>query len=136
MWHRIFMNFRMMNAISMSEKRRLTMLKVVGAAVFGWMVYVVVSTSLQSNLIKEWDHLAGIPWMRATLWDFYANALVLYLWICYKERSLGQRIVWLILTFLLGSIATAGYWLIQLFRLKPGEGLKELVGGVHPQSYL
>jgi hypothetical protein len=120
----------------MREKGMLTVLKVVGVAVFGWMVYIVVSTSLQSNLIKEWDHLAGIPWMLATLWDFYANALVLYLWICYKERSLGQRIVWLILTFLPGSIATAGYWLIQLFRLKQGEGLKGLVGGVHSQSYL
>ena len=106
------------------------MLKVLGVAAFGWMSYTVISTSLQSNLFREWDHLAGIPWMRATLWDFYTNALVLYLWICYKERSLAQRIIWLILSFFLGSIATAGYWLIQLFRLKPGEGVKELVGGV------
>ncbi len=120
-----------MQEISKKEKWVITALKVGSIGVFSWMSWIVVSTSLHSNLFKEWDFLAGIPWMRATLWDFYANALVLWLWICYKERGLARRIIWLILSFTLGSIATMGYWIIQLFRLKPGEGLKELIGGVH-----
>jgi len=91
------------------------------------MVYVVASTSVESNLVKEWHTLGAIPWMRATLWDFYANVLVIYLWVCYKERSLASRIIWLILLSALGSIATCAYVLIQLFKLKPGEGLRELL---------
>jgi len=38
-----------------------------------------------------------------------------------------MRIIWLILLCALGSIATCAYVFIQLFRLKPGEGIKELL---------
>ena len=105
----------------------ITALKILTASVGAWMIYVVASTSAQSNLFKEWHTLGSIPWMRATLWDFYANVLVIYLWVCYKERSLAMRIIWLILLCALGSIATCAYVFIQLFRLKPGEGIKELL---------
>lgn len=103
-------------------------LKIVFSILLVWMCYKVIGTSLESNLFKEWDFLGSIPWMRATLWDFYANIFVIYLWIVYKERSLPIKILWLILLFCLGSIATCIYVLIQLFTLKPGEDVAELVG--------
>ncbi len=106
-------------------------LKVLFSIVFVWMCYVVISTSLNSNLFTHWDYLGGIPWMRATLWDFYANVLVIFVWVCYKEKSIFIKILWLILLFALGSIASCAFVLIQLFRLKPGEGLKELFGKKH-----
>jgi peptidoglycan biosynthesis protein MviN/MurJ (putative lipid II flippase) len=87
---------------------------------------VVVSTSVQSNLFTSWDFLGSIPWMRATLWDFYTNVIVIYLWLCYKEKSLIAKLLWLVLLVTLGSIASCAYVLIQLFKLKPDEGLKEL----------
>jgi len=90
-----------------------------------WMCYTVISTSIQSNLFKQWDFLGSIPWMQATLWDFYANVTVIFLWVCYKEDSIPLRILWLILLVTLGSIASCAYVLIQLFKLEPGEGLKE-----------
>jgi len=104
----------------------ITGLKIFFSLLFIWMCYVVISTSINSNLFKEWDFLGAIPWMRATLWDFYANVAVIYLWICYKEKAVAPKIIWLILLVALGSIASCAYVLIQLFRLKPGEGLKEL----------
>ncbi|MGZ3891538.1 MAG: DUF1475 family protein [Mucilaginibacter sp.] len=103
----------------------ITALKVIFSVLLVWMCYVVISTSLQSNLFKEWDALGGIPWMRATLWDFYANVTVIFVWVCFKEKSIALKILWLILLVCLGSIASCAYVLIQLFRLKPGEGLKE-----------
>jgi len=103
-------------------------LKILFSIVFVWVCYVVVSTCLASNLFKEWDFLGNIPWMRATLWDFYANILVIYVWICYKEKNWAFKIIWLVLLFCLGSIASVGYVLIQLFKLKPNEGLRELFG--------
>ncbi len=103
-----------------------TFLKVLFSGVLVFMCYQVINTSLQSNLFEQWDFLAGIPWMRATLWDFYANVLVIFTWLCYKEKSLALKILWLVLLVCLGSIATCLYVLIQLFKLKKEEGLKEL----------
>lgn len=104
----------------------ITALKVIFSVLLVWMCYVVISASLQSNLFKEWDTLGAIPWMRATLWDFYANVTVIFVWVCFKEKSIALKILWLLLLVCLGSIASCAYVLIQLFRLKPGEGLKEL----------
>jgi hypothetical protein len=106
----------------------ITALKVFFSILFVWMCYVVVNTCLQSNLFKEWDFLGSIPWMRATLWDFYANVTVIFFWLCYKEKNIALKIIWLILLVALGSIASCAYVLIQLFRLKPDEGLKEFFG--------
>jgi hypothetical protein len=103
-------------------------LKILFSVVLVWMCYVVITTSLNSNLFTNWDYLGSIPWMRATLWDFYANVLVIFVWVCYKEKYIIVKIIWLILLFGLGSIASCAFVLIQLFRLKPGEGLKELFG--------
>jgi hypothetical protein len=109
----------------------ITFLKVFFGVVWLWMCYVVISTSMAHSLFGEWNYLGSIAWMRATLWDFYANILIIFVWICYKEKSLGLKLLWLVLLFCLGSIASCGYVLIQLFRLKPGEGLKELFAKNH-----
>jgi len=101
-------------------------LRILFSILFVWMCYVVISTSLNSNLFSNWNYLGGIPWMRATLWDFYTNVTVIFVWLCYKENKLYLKIIWLILLVTLGSIASCAYVLIQLFKLKPGEGLKEL----------
>ncbi|MES2807387.1 MAG: DUF1475 family protein [Bacteroidota bacterium] len=104
----------------------ITFLKILFSSVFVWICYVVVTTCLQSNLFTEWDFLGSIPWMRATLWDFYANVLVIFVWVCYKEKHIALKVLWLILLVTLGSIASCAYVLIQLFRLKPNEELKEM----------
>jgi hypothetical protein len=102
-------------------------LKIFLIVVWLFMVYMVVSTSLESSLFKEWDYLAGIPWMRATLWDFYANILVIYLWVLYREKSIASKILWLILFVALGSIGSIGYLLIQLFGVKRGEEVEMIL---------
>ena len=104
----------------------INVLKILFSILFVWMCYTVITTSLTSNLFSNWNYLGGIPWMRATLWDFYTNVTVIFVWLCYKENKLYMKIIWLILLVTLGSIASCAYVLIQLFKLKPGEGLKEL----------
>jgi len=106
----------------------ITALKIIFSLLFVWMCYVVISTSINSNLFTNWDFLGNIPWMQATLWDFYANVFVIFVWVCYKEKTIALKIVWLVLLVTLGSIASCAFVLIQLFRLKPNEGLKELFG--------
>ena len=88
---------------------------------FVYIVFTVISTSLESNLFKEWDFLASIPWMKATLVDFYINTVVIFAWMSFREKKWPVRILWLILFVFLGSIATTFYVLIQLFRLEKDE---------------
>ena len=92
-----------------------------------FMIYMIVSTSMESNLFEELPQLASIPWMKATLWDFYANVFLIYCWVIYKEQKVFPLVVWAILFFLLGSIATISYVLTQLYKLKSGEGFSQLL---------
>ena len=115
----------------MSKIFMYTLLKALLGILFLWMCYVVISTCRESNLFTEWNFLASIPWMRATLWDFYTNAFCIFLWICWKERSYTMKAIWLLLLVCLGSIATLAYLLIQLFRMKEGESLKEIIVKQH-----
>jgi hypothetical protein len=102
-------------------------LKIFLSVVWVFMVYTIVSTSLESSLFKEWNYLGSIPWMRATLWDFYANILIIFLWVVYRERSIAVKVTWAVLFFCLGSIGTIAYTLIQLFQLKEGEGIQKIL---------
>ena len=108
--------------------KTIPILKIIFSLLLVWMCYKVIATSLESNAFTEWDFLGSIPRMRATLWDFYAYIFVIYLWIVYKERSLPIKILWQILLFCRGSIATCVYVLIQVFKLKPGADVAELIG--------
>lgn len=88
-----------------------------------YMTYVVVTTSMQHNLFKEWSMLAGIPWMSATLKDFYQNLFIIWLWVLYKENALWKAILWGIAFVTMGSIVTPLYVFLQLRKLKPGDNL-------------
>jgi len=101
-------------------------LRWVSALLCLYMIAVVVQTSLQSNLFEVWHELGQIPWMVATLKDFYINVAAIALWVFYRERKMIWRWVWLVLLVCLGSIATMAYLFIALMRLKPGDELSAL----------
>ena len=103
-----------------------TALKIILSAILVFMIWEIIDTSLESSLFEEWSSLGAIPWMEATLFDFYANVFCIYLWILYKERSIGKKIFWLIFLVTMGSVATCIYLLKELFILKDGEDLKVL----------
>ncbi len=105
----------------------ITFLKILFGVLCVYMMYVVISTSLESNLFKEWSYLGSIPWMTATLKDFYTNTVVLFAWVAYKERRYAAKALWLVLFVCLGSIAVTFYVLLQLFRLKPGQGAEHVL---------
>ncbi len=102
------------------------LLRIVFSIVLVFICYQVITTSMESNLFEQWSFLGSIPWMRATLWDFYANVLFIFVWVCYKENSVWKSLVWLVLLVCLGSIATCVYVLVQLFKLNKDDDLKLL----------
>ena len=105
----------------------ITTLRTLFTLIFVYMTYVVVTTSLESNLFAEWSTLAAIPWMSATLKDFYALMVSIALWMLYKEKTWPFRAVWLVLFVCLGSIATSAYVLIQLFRVSAQDPIEKVL---------
>jgi Protein of unknown function (DUF1475) len=95
--------------------------------VFVVMVAVTTWASLEANVIVGFQHLLAERWGVATLFDAYFGFLWFWLWIAYKEASLGRSLLWLGLLFALGNLAMAAYVMIQLARLKPGAGVETLL---------
>ena len=65
--------------------------------------------------------------MEATLFDFYANILVISFWVAYKETSLTKTVLWIAFLITMGSVATCVYVLKELFALTEEEGLRVLL---------
>lgn len=100
---------------------------VVVILLLSFMIWEIIDTSLESSLFTELPSLLRIPWMEATLYDFYANVFFLYLWIFYKEKNSTKKIGWLIFLIGMGSVATCVYLLKELFALKEKEDFKTLL---------
>ena len=66
------------------------------------------------------------PWAIATLFNAYCGFITFFVWVAFRERGAGIKILWLVLILLLGNIAMSLYVLLQLFRMKPGEPLSSL----------
>jgi len=92
-----------------------------GGCMFGLVVYTCWTDG--SPFRKE----LLVPWMVATLWDFYTNQLVIYAWAFYKEDTAAARGIVLLLMIGLGSVTTCFYILYHLYSLSPGQGIKELL---------
>jgi len=90
------------------------------------MTWVTVTASLDHSVLEAGDEIWNDPWARATLFDAYFAFLTVYLWIAYRERGWGPRILWLVLILTLGNFAIAGYFLFALARLGPGRPWTDL----------
>jgi hypothetical protein len=108
----------------MSTKHILT---IVVSGVLAFMIWEIIDTSIESNLFSEFSTLIRIPWMEATLYDFYANVLILSCWIAYKETNLFKKIFWIIFLITMGSVATCIYVLKELYALKNDEAWRVML---------
>ncbi len=95
--------------------------------VFAAMVAVTTWASFGANVLVGFQRLLADRWGVATLFDAYFGFLWFWLWIAYKEASLGRSLLWLVLLFALGNLALAAYVMVQLARLKPGAGIEALL---------
>ena len=101
---------------------------------FGFIfVFMVVMTARTQIQVSFWDfphwqpQYASNPWAMATLWDAYFGFITFFVWVCYKEVSVGARLLWFVLIIALGNIAMSAYVLVELFRLKPGESVANVI---------
>ena len=66
------------------------------------------------------------PWFVATLFDAYFAFITFYLFVAWKEQSIGARVLWLPVVLLWGNFAMAVYMLVELFRIDHTDRLKEV----------
>lgn len=66
------------------------------------------------------------PWVIATLFDAYWAFVTFYVWVAWREQSLGARVLWFVSIILLGNIAMAAYMLAQLFRVPANGSLNDV----------
>jgi len=98
-------------------------------AIFLWMVGMTTYVSLHKPLSQAGSEFSwtSSPWSVATLFDAYFGFTTFFVWVCFKERSFGARVVWFVLIMGLGNIAMSGYVLLQLFKMKKDEPLSNLL---------
>ncbi|MEY3958586.1 MAG: hypothetical protein RJA37_1189 [Verrucomicrobiota bacterium] len=72
------------------------------------------------NVIKGFEIVCAEPWGLATMFDAYFGFLAFWLYVAWRERTLGARAGWLVALLLLGNFAIAAYALLCL-RATPGE---------------
>lgn len=95
-------------------------------AILALMLFVTIRASLHQGIVSALYQLWPDPWFRATLADAYCGFLFFWLWVAWREPSLSAGILWFILIMALGNIAMALYVLLQLRRLRPGDGIGSL----------
>ncbi len=76
------------------------------------------------------------PWVIATLFDAYWSFIAFYVWVAWKEQSLGARLLWFVSIILLGNLAMAAYMLVQLFRVPADGSLDEVFARRQPGKLL
>lgn len=98
-----------------------TFLKLAFSAVIVAMLWVTIVASRDRDVLTAAAEIWADPWGRATLFDAYFAFLTVWLVIAWRERGGLSRIFWLVAILVLGNFAIAGYFLIALWRLPPGE---------------
>lgn len=103
-------------------------LKLWFGAVLLVMIAVTAWAQMQEGLWSALERIPRDPWFVATMFDTYFAFLAFFFWVCFRERSLAAKVIWLLLILALGNIAMSIYVLIQLARLKPEEPASAILG--------
>jgi hypothetical protein len=110
------------------SKRALSLL--FGFIFVSLLLFTAFASSQQP--VWQWTGLTERPnnwWTAATMLDAYYGFVTFYMWVLYKEARTFPRIAWLVAILLLGNMAMSAYVLRQLWRLRPGESIGDLLAG-------
>ena len=62
---------------------------------------------MDRGVVTAFRELWPDPWFRATMADTYFAFLTIFLWVCYKEKSIVARVLWFLGIMILGNFAIA-----------------------------
>jgi hypothetical protein len=93
-------------------------LRLLFIAILAVMLWGTVRASLAQALFDIPREVYANPWFQVTLFDAYFAFLTFYVWVAWKEQSLGARVLWLVTVMLWGNFAMATYMLVELCRVR------------------
>lgn len=96
------------------------------ATILAVMTWGTVRASLAQALFDIPPEVYGNPWFQVTLFDAYFAFFTFYVWVAWREQTLGARILWFITVMLWGNFAMATYMLIALFRVPATAALADI----------
>lgn len=91
------------------------------------ILYHTIVAVYDRSVLTAFVELMRDPWGKATLVDAYTAFLTFYVWVFYKEKSWLLKLFWFLFIIGFGTIAITSYMLIQLFKLKKNETIKDLL---------
>lgn len=104
---------------------------------FGAILAIMLAVTSWASFVQplwEWQGLTRVPdhaWTLATLVDAYCGFITFCVWVFYKERSWGRRVLWFVAIMALGNMAMAGYVLMRLVQLPRGADVTQLLTQRH-----
>ncbi len=87
------------------------------------MVAVTTWASMHTSLFAIPRDVFSHPWFIATHVDAYWAFIAFFVWVAWKEQGTPARALWFIALLALGNLAIAAYFLRELFRVSPREGI-------------
>jgi hypothetical protein len=111
-------------------------LRALFVVVIASMLGVTTWASLHTPLFAIPREVFTHPWFIATLFDAYWAFIAFYVWVAWKEQSLGARVLWFVAIIALGNIAMAAYMLRELFRVPAAGPLHEVFARHNPGTVL
>jgi hypothetical protein len=106
-------------------------------AVLVGMLAVITWASAQVALFEIPREVLRHPWFLATLADAYLAFTAFWIWVAWKEQSLGARVLWLVNLLLWGNPAIAAYMLMELAQVKrEGGGVDQVFTTKRPGKLL
>jgi hypothetical protein len=94
--------------------------------IFAAMSALIAWASLEQPIFGIPREVFTNPWFVATLFDAYFAFITFYVFVAWKEQSIGARVLWLPVVLLWGNFAMAVYMLVELFRIDHIDRLKEV----------
>jgi len=107
-------------------------LRLLATTVFASMLAVTNWAGFQCGLFDIPRAVATHPWFIATLADAYWGFVAFFVWVAWKERGAGARVLWFLAIMLLGNIAMAVYALRELFAVEASDSLTEVISRRNP----
>ena len=103
-------------------------LRILFIVIFVAMSSLITWASMEQPIFGIPPEVRSNPWFIATLFDAYFAFITFYVWVAWKEPTLGARILWFITVIMWGNFAMAVYMLVELFRIKDISQLREIFG--------
>ncbi len=91
------------------------------------MTVVLLNGFINGDFGKDGGELLRNPWGIVSFIDLYVGFILFSLWIGFREKSILQTVIWIILMMVFGFLTASVYVLIALFQSK-GDWLQFFLG--------